>query len=145
MDKLEIDPIKAKYFYANDDEKIKLNWFCYEYAFIFYSKLREDNKLKKYRKSKTQEKIVDFCVYFSKEIKKSIYEKLGKLVDTMTIYEEYVADYYPTNTSRENLLLLNAAKQAWDSLLADCVICPTRCISEMYRKCIFFDEIGEDE
>jgi hypothetical protein len=140
MDKLDVDPIKAEYFYKNDDEKIKINWFCYEYSFNFYSKLRGDIKLKKYRKRNTQEQIVDFCVYFSKELKKSIYEKLGGLVDKMTIYEKYAADYYPRNTSGENLLLLTAATQAWDELLENCIHCPTRCISEMNMKCVFFDE-----
>jgi hypothetical protein len=144
MDKLEIDPIKAKYFYTNDAEKIKLNWFCFEYAFLMYSKLRKDIKFKKYRKKNTQEQIVDFCVYFAKEIKKSIYEKLGRLVDKTTIYEEYVEKYYPQNNSGENSLLLNAAAQAWDELLGNCIHCPTRCISEMYEKCIFFDEIDEN-
>ena len=145
MNKLDVDPIKARYFYNNDDEKIKLNWFCYEYSFMLYSKLREGIKFKKYRERNTQGQIVDFCVYFSKEIKKSIYEKLGRLVDKTTFYEEYVASYYPKNSSKENLLLLAAAMQAWDELFDSCVSCPTRCISEMHRKCNFFDEIDEDE
>lgn len=139
---LDIDPIKAKYFYNSDDEKIKLNWFCYEYSFVLYSKLRGDAKLRKYRGRNTQEQIVDFCIYFSKEMKKSIHEKLGGLVEKTTFYEKYVADYYPKNSDKENLLLLAAAMQAWDELLGNCVVCPTRCISEMNRTCIFFDEIS---
>ncbi|MDR1636750.1 MAG: hypothetical protein LBR93_05375 [Treponema sp.] len=144
MEELDADPIKAEYFYSTEDEKIKLNWFCYEYAFILYSKLRNGGKLKKYRKKNTQEQIVNFCVYFSKEMKKSIHERLAKLVDTLTIYEEYVEQYYPENSRRENLLLLTAAQEAWAELLDGCVICPTRCISEMNRKCVFFDEMDED-
>jgi hypothetical protein len=28
MEKMAIDPIKAEYFYADEREKTKLNWFC---------------------------------------------------------------------------------------------------------------------
>ncbi|MDR1972395.1 MAG: hypothetical protein LBQ46_10805 [Treponema sp.] len=145
MEKLEIDPIKAKYFYDNEEEKIKINWFCYEYAFILYSHLKNSDKLKKYRKNNTQEQITNFCVYFSKEMKKSIYEKLGGLVEATTFYEKYVEQFYPDNTSRENLTLLNTAAQAWDELLGSCVVCPNRCISEMNRKCSLFDEFDDDD
>jgi hypothetical protein len=78
-------------------------------------------------------------------MKKSIYEKLGGLVEYMTIYVEYVEDYYPLNTRRDNTLLLHAASKAWDELLSDCVICPNRCISEMNERCMLFDRLDEDE
>jgi hypothetical protein len=145
MKKMAIDPIKAEYFYADESEKTKLNWFCYEYAFVLYNNIRKGATLKKYRKKHTQDKIVDFCVYFSKIMKKSIYEKLGGLVEYTTIYEEYVEDYYPLNTRRENSVLLGAAVKAWDELLSNCVVCPNRCISEMNEKCMLFDRLDEDE
>jgi hypothetical protein len=140
MDNLEVDPIRPEYFYSNNDEKIKLNWFCYEYSYVLYSKLRNDIKFKKYRKKNTQDQIVKFCMCFAKEMKKSIYERLGGLVDKTTFYIDYVEQYYPRYSRREIVLLLSGAMQAWDELLDNCVICPTRCISEMNKKCVLFDE-----
>jgi uncharacterized Fe-S radical SAM superfamily protein PflX len=52
-----------------------------------------------------------------------------------------VSDYYPENTSKENLMFLNAAQQAWGQLLDSCVVCPNRCISERNRACVMFDEL----
>ena len=145
MKQMEIDPIKANYFYANNDEKIKLNWFCYEYAWQLYNEIRESVKLKKYRKQNDQEQIVQFCVYFSKEMKKSIFQKLGGLTNETVFYEEYVEDYYPKNSKAMNMFILGAAAKAWDDLLSGCEVCPTRCISEMYKKCTMFDDLDEDE
>ncbi|GHV81340.1 hypothetical protein AGMMS49944_31310 [Spirochaetia bacterium] len=145
MKQMEIDPIKAKYFYANNDEKIKLNWFCYEYAWKLYNEIRKSIKLKKYRKQNDQEQIVQFCVYFSKEMKKSIFQKLGGLTNETVFYEEYVENYYPKNSKAMNMRILEAATKAWDKLLSGCGVCPTRCISEMYKKCVLFDQLDEDE
>jgi hypothetical protein len=44
-----------------------------------------------------------------------------------------------------NMFILEAGTQAWDELLSGCVVCPTRCISEMYKKCILFDRLDENE
>jgi hypothetical protein len=41
-----IDPILATYFYTNNSEKTKLNWFCYEYAYVLYSMIIESKALK---------------------------------------------------------------------------------------------------
>jgi effector-binding domain-containing protein len=144
MRQLEADPIKAEYFYENDDEKIKLNWFCYEYAFFLYNEIRESIKLTKFKKQKNQEQIVKFCVYFSKEMKKSIFERLGKLTNATVIYEKYVESYFPENNKAINMFILEVAARAWDTLLAGCEICPTQCISKMYEKCTLFDMLDEN-
>jgi hypothetical protein len=144
MDKMEIDTIKPEYFYNNEIEKVKLNWFCYEYAYVLYKNIRKNNKLKKYRKKNTQDDIVQFCVYFSKEMKNSMYQKLGGITEEIIFYEEYVEKYYPKNTRGENNMLLNVAMKAWDEILSDCEICPNRCITERDNKCVLFDLLDED-
>ena len=141
---MEADPIKAEYFYTKEKEKIKLNWFCYEYAFGLYTKIRESTDLKQYRTNYKQEDIVEYCVYFSKAIKESIYERLSGITEVTIFYEEYVEDYYPKMKRSEIMQLLKAATEAWDELLAVCEVCPTRCISEMYERCILFDRLDED-
>jgi uncharacterized Fe-S radical SAM superfamily protein PflX len=141
---MEADPIKAEYFYGNEKEKIKLNWFCYEYAFGLYTKIRESPELEKYRKNRNQDEIVKYCVYFSKAIKRSIHERINGLTEETTFYEEYVEWFYPKMKRRERMLLMDAAGAAWDELLSVCEVCPSRCISEMYEKCIMFDRLDED-
>jgi hypothetical protein len=145
MQQLEVDPIKAKYFYENNDEKIRLNWFCYEYAFSLYNGIRKSIKLKKFRKQNNQEQIVKFCIYFSKAMKKSIFERLGKLTNETVFHEEYVENYFPENNKTINMFLLEVAARAWDELLSVCENCPTQCISKMYEKCILFDMLDENE
>ena len=50
--------------------KIKLNWFCYEYAFSLYTKIRESYDLVRYRSKHDQKEIVDYFLYFSIAMKK---------------------------------------------------------------------------
>jgi len=142
---VEADPIKAVYFYTSEKDKIKLNWFCYEYAFALYSKIMESTTLNCYRSKYGQEETVKFCVYFSKTMKRSIYERLSGITESTMFYEDYVEYYYPEMKETERLYILKAAMAAWDELTASCVMCPTRCISEMYERCVLFDQLDEDE
>ena len=141
---MEADPIKAKYFCSNEKEKIKLNWFCYEYAFGLYTKIRESAGLTRYRSKYGQENIVEYCVYFSKTIKKSIYERLSGITAKTTFYEDYVEDYYAKMRHPERMRILKAATEAWEELLVICESCPTRCISEMHERCVLFDQLDEN-
>ena len=141
---MEADPIKAEYFYSSEKEKIKLNWFCYEYAFSLYTKIKESPDLKRYRSKRGQKEIVEYCVYFSKAIKRSIYERLSGITEVTTFYEDYVEEFYPKMKPAERMRLMTAAAEAWEELLSVCVSCPTRCISEMYERCVLFDQLDED-
>jgi len=141
---MEADPIKAEYFYENENEKVKLNWFCYEYAFALYTKIRLNDDLKSYRAKNNQEEIVDFCVYFSKTMKKSIYERLSGMTEATTFYEDYVEWYYPKMKEDEKLRMLKTAMESFDEVISKCINCPVRCISEMDENCVFFDRLDEE-
>jgi len=141
---LDIDPIKPENFYKSDIEKTKLNWFCYEYAYCFYSKLREDSGLKKYRECHTQEDITAFSVHFSKAMKQSIHDKLNGQTSSVIFDENYVHVFYPKSTHKQTKLLLAAAAKAWDEHLSVCEVCPTRCISERYQYCVMFDNMEKE-
>ena len=41
-------PIKAEWFYTDEREKIKINWFCFEYALEFYTFIMDSKALRKY-------------------------------------------------------------------------------------------------
>jgi hypothetical protein len=142
---MDVDPINASYFFSNEQEKTKLNWFCYEYAYGLYSKIRESTALKKFCQQKGQKSIVAFCVHFSKAMKRSIYDQLEGRTEATVIDEAYVEEFYPGNTVKETNRLVNVAAAAWEELLDVCVACPTRCISEKDAKCYMFDSLGKHE
>lgn len=137
-------PIKAEWFYTKESEKTKINWFCFEYALEFYTFIMESKKLKKYCDKNTKEMVADFCAYFSKRMKKSIYDKLSGITDMTIIDEKYISDYYPKNSQKQNIIFIEVAEQAWDNLLSACEMCPTRCISEREKKSEFFDSYKND-
>jgi hypothetical protein len=141
---LEVDPIKAEYFYKSEAEKIKLNWFCYEFAFGMYDKIRKAAELEKYRETHSQQNIVDFCVFFSKRMKESIFQRLGGLTPAVMFYEEYVEEFYPKITRKRILQLMKPAMEAFEELIEICVNCPNRCISEMHVYCHMFDMLDKD-
>jgi hypothetical protein len=112
MGRMDFDPIKLHYFYNSEEDKTKINWFCYEYAYVLYDNIRKTAMLKKYRDKNTQDEIVRFCVDFAKEVKSSIYRGLYGVIEKPLVYEKYVGNYYPQHTTTDNFLLLNVATRA---------------------------------
>ena len=135
------DIIEASWFYTLKSEKIKFNWFCFEYALKLYDCIKESTKLKKWASGMTDLQLAYFCAYFSKRMKQSVEIRLSGLSDATEGDEEYVADYCHTNTHRQNVDILDVAGIAWDELVSVCETCPTRCISERYLRCEFFDRM----
>ncbi len=132
-------PIKAEWFYTDESEQTKINWFCFEYALEFYTFIIKSQALRKYCKRNSNDEIAAFCAYFAKRMKKSVYDQLGPITPVTIIDEEYIADYYPKNTQRQNMVFIDAAGEAWDNLLSICEACPSRCISEREKRSEFFD------
>ena len=135
------DIIQASWFYSNELEKIKFNWFCFEYALKFYDCVKESRLLKKWSSCMSDEDLAKFCAYYSKRMKKSAEDMLAGITDATEMDEEYLTDYFHTTTSSQNLIILEVAGIAWDGLLAVCETCPTRCISERFLYCEFFDRM----
>ena len=138
--------VKSFWFYLTEDEKIKLNWFLYEYACSLYEHMRGSRKktLSKWRSKWSDGQVAEFCAYFSKRMRQSVNKQLAGLTRETEIYEEYVSDYYHTNTRRENNAIINVAGEAWAELLETCEVCPCRCISERNEQCGFFDRMGQE-
>lgn len=133
-------PIKPEWFYSNEKEKTKINWFCFEYALELYTAIMKSSALKRYKAITKPENIADFCTYLALRMKKSVYDRLSGATDAVIMDEEYIESYYPEHTQHQNMKIMNVAFEAWDSLVAICETCPTRCISERERKSEFFDE-----
>jgi uncharacterized Fe-S radical SAM superfamily protein PflX len=136
-------PVQASWFYIDSNEKVKLNWFLYEYACSLYVHINRSRKkaLAKWKAQRDEEQIAEFCAYFSKRMRQSILDKLAGRTEETIGDEEYICDYCHTNTHRDNVAILEVAESAWDELLDSCVACPNRCISERYAHCEFFDRM----
>jgi len=95
---LNIDKVAANNFYKDDGDKIKQNWFLYEYANILFSKIEERNELTAYRKKHSKDNISAFCVYFSKRLRQSISNVHRKQASLVVIDARYVYEFYPDNS-----------------------------------------------
>jgi len=138
---MTIDKVAANHFYKDDGDKILLNWSLYEYANILYSKIEEYPKLAAYRKSHSKENIVEFCVYFSKRLRRSIARVNEKKASSVEIDARYIYEFYPENTYTQTQRLLEAAGQAWEEHLTSCSVCPNRCLSEGFERTDMFDNL----
>jgi len=135
------DIILASWFYTLNNEKIKFNWFCFEYALKLYDYMKDSRKSRKWISGMSDLQLAQFCAYFSKRMKKSVDDRLAGLTDATECEEEYISDFCHTNTHCQNLAIAEEACVAWEMLLSVCVTCPTRCISERYMYCEFFDRM----
>jgi len=135
----DISPVQASWFYTITEEKIKLNWFLFEYACEVYDKIkRSDNEsLCKWRSRWSNKQTAEFCAYFAKRMRRSIFDRLAD--KTVEIDDEYILDYCHTITIRETSALMDAAAEAWSEFLDICAVCPCRCLSERYEYCDMFD------
>jgi len=134
-------PIRASWFYWDDSEKTKFNWFLYEYACTLYNHIRtsKNETLNRWRARRSNKQVAEFCAYFSKRMRQSVLDSLAKRAEETVGDEEYICDYCHTNTLDENGAILEAAQSAWSELLDICVVCPERCITERKNRSMFFD------
>ncbi|MDR3012099.1 MAG: hypothetical protein LBU70_02675 [Chitinispirillales bacterium] len=136
------DIILASWFHTYEFEKIKFNWFSYNYALNLYDCVRENKKLKSWASGMGGDlQVAHFCAYFAKRMKKSVEDKLAGFTDATLGDEEYISDYCHTNTGRQNAEIIKVAGVAWERLVSNCVTCTTRCISERFEHCDIFDRI----
>ena len=138
-DKLGISMIKPTSFYSSENEKTKLNWFCYELSMGIYDEIKENfgKRLKKYKID--NEALAEFSIYISKKMKDIILQKLSDRIENVYFSYEMVESYFPNLSDRQVNKMLDAISKAWDELLSICEICPTRCISEKDAYCTMFD------
>jgi len=136
--------VKSFWFYGAYNEKTKLNWFLYEYACSLYEHIQDSRKkaLVKWKARRSDVQIAEFCAYFSKRMRRSVFNQLEGITTETEIDEEYICDYCHTSTRRENEALIDIASDAWVELLDTCVVCPCRCVSERNEWCGFFDRMG---
>ena len=139
-------PVQATWFYMDAGEKIKFNWFLYEYACDLYEGIKRSRKnaLRKWKSQRSEIQIAEFCAYFSKRMRQSVTDKLAGLTEETEADEEFICDYCHTNTHSENVAILEVAGKVWEELLDVCVACPNRCVSERYRYSEFFDRMDRD-
>jgi len=136
-----LDHIKAKSFYQDAGDKIKLNWYCYEYANNLYNAIKKSDKLIQYRRGHTQKQIAEFCLYFTKRMRKSVYDRNAGRSSITAIDARYIYEFYPENTYKMTQTLLEAAVAAWDEQVLSCANCPNRCLSECFELTDMFDNL----
>jgi len=136
-------PIKSTWFYIHESEKTKLNWFLYEFACTLYVHMSssKNSVLQRWKSKRSNKQLAEFCAYFSKRMKQSIYDRLDGLTVATVGKEDYIFDLCHTNTAAENGAILDVVESSWDELLAICEICPARCISERDEYCTLFDRM----
>jgi len=135
-----IDKVAAVHFYKDNGDKIKQNWFLYEFSNIMFSKIEESPALALYRKKHSEDDIVAFCVYFSKRLRQSI-SNANKATHGVAIDGRYVYEFYPGNTRTQTQKLLNAAVAAWDDHIFVCSNCPNQCLIDGFEITPMFDNL----
>jgi hypothetical protein len=132
--------ITPDHFYSKESEKTKLNWFLFEYAAEFDSKIKKPLRAKLKRQKIDDKKIAELCIHYAKHMKELILDQLsGKIKNVVHSYQP-IEEFLPLLDNRLVNDLLNAAYEAWESITEMCVRCPTRCISEKDLKAHMFND-----
>jgi len=137
------DNIEARNFYQDNGDKIKINWFCYEYANNLYNAIMVEKKLMRYRKDHTSAQIAELSIYFTKRMKKSIYDRQTGRSEILAINAEYIYEYNRKYTYKQVQALIETAEAVWSDTLLGCTSCPNRCLNEAYELTPMFDNLAE--
>jgi hypothetical protein len=135
------DAISADRFYQDNADKIKLNWLCYEYANSLYAAIRASSRLPKAIKGRDESEIADFCLYFAKRMRKSLYDKLTGAMDAIAFRTSYVRAFYPTMAVKHMDAFLAVAMTAWDQQILSCNACPRQCLEAGFDLTDMFDNL----
>jgi len=138
---MSIDKVPATSFYQDDGDKIKQNWFLYEYANILFSKIEEHPELASYRKKHNADKIRAFCVYYSKRLRQIIANAQMRQPPVFAIDARYIYEFYPNNSRAQTQTLLEAAFEAWQEHLQACRNCPNQCLTDGFDRTDAFDNL----
>ncbi len=134
--------IRPSDFFSSEHEKIKLNWFLFEYALELYFCITRDKTLhgKLTHRNINSTMISAFCVYHAKYMRNEILNRLSGKARQVNINYQPIEAFFPTIGDRLVNQLLTKVSKAWDSQTEVCVSCPTRCISEKDQKAPMFDD-----
>jgi len=135
--------IQASWFYNSEDQKILFFWFLYEYALKFYDHLRANKSkaLSKWKAGMSDKQLAEFSAYYAKRMRTTLNENMESGIGTITVYSEYITDYFHTCTFSEVKALSKVGSAAWSELLESCAVCPTKCLSRIYQRCEMFDRV----
>jgi len=136
------DNVKAENFYQDNGDKVKLNWFCYEYANNLYSFIKLSKKLAQYIAHHSPSQIADFSLYFAKRIRKSIFDMQTGKCAGIAFNTQYVYEYDPKCPSKQVQALIEAAHAAWRDTTLACTVCPCRCLVEPFELAPMFDNLA---
>lgn len=132
--------VRPIFFYSEDAEKTKFNWFCYEYASEIVLHIDSDFQKRLHRKGVDDLRIVDFAVYFARHMKAVVRQKLESEFNGVPMSYRDIEKFFPRLANAVVDDLLTVVAKAWDSLLEVCSVCPARCVSEREQLTEAFDD-----
>ena len=135
-----INMVRPNSFYSNESEKIKLNWFCYEFSITIYDNMKKEIGSRLEKQKISDEALAEFSVYYSKEMKDMILQQLSGKIKMVCISYEPIESYFPDLDAGLINKMTDVTSDAWDEMLSICEVCPNRCISEKDAYCTLFDD-----
>jgi len=135
--------IPASWFYLDDDEKIKLNWFLYEYALVLFDHVMGSHKkaIIRWKSRQSEDQLAEFCAYFAKRMKQSVRALREGTEKAILMPEYFVSDFSHATTHRENRTIMEIASAAWTEKLLICKACGGGCTYDGEMRSEFFDRM----
>lgn len=82
-------------FYSSEVDKTKINWFLFEYAAEFDSRIKNSLRTKLKRKKINDERIAQLCIYYAKNMKAEILDKLSGRTENVSHLYQPIEDFFP--------------------------------------------------
>lgn len=135
-----LDMISPTSFYSSQEDKVKLNWFCYELSLSIYGdmKCKISSRLKKKKISDVA--LAEFSIFYAKKMKDEVLKQLSGEIEKVRISYEPIEEFFPNIGDEMVNKMTDVISYSWDHMLSFCEVCPNRCISEKDAFCTIFDD-----
>jgi len=134
--------INPSWFFRDNSEKTKFNWFLYELATEIHLQIIQ-TKLKtviRWKQRIGAKCVAEFSAYYAKRMRVSVLENLNGS-GIVALYDIYLKDYCHTNTKSEDEALGKLLAEAWRTHAKNCADCHKLCLMDMEGYCDYFDRI----
>jgi len=138
-------PIRIEWFHHLEGEKTKLNWFLYEVALEYYDRIQDNPELASFREHNDEKQIAQYCAYYARRLKESIFRYLRGQRKSVIFYHDYAGDFYPHHDAQMNALLSRVARESFDHMWPGCSTCQQQCLRDHEAKSPLFDKYKEQE
>ncbi len=136
----DFSKIEPHHFFSCQKDKTKFNWFAFELACEIDHAVPYQLKTYLSKKGYTKQTFNKSCIKLAMLLQGVVLKKLKNEIPDMQLNYSDVEKSFPKLNEKTINKLLDCTGNAWGTLLDNCIVCPSACLSNKDDYCPMFDD-----